>query len=66
MLLLLRGGGVLLALVGIVWIFQGTGYLRGSFMTSQPFWAWAGVVALALGVGLLYIGFRRKTTPPVQ
>ena len=51
-------GAILLA-VGIVWIFQGVGSLRGSFMTGDPAWAWIGVGAVALSVPLLIRGIRR-------
>jgi hypothetical protein len=30
--------GILLVLVGGVWIFQGIGVLKGSFMTGQALW----------------------------
>jgi hypothetical protein len=38
---------VVLALVGIVWLAQGLGYLAGSFMTGDRFWAFAGLALLA-------------------
>ena len=60
----LLAGGPLLPLTGIVWILQGTGRLGGSPMTDQLFWAWAGLVALIVGLGILYIGIRRKRRPP--
>lgn len=41
--------GAVLVIVGVVWIFQGIGDLRGSFMTGSPFWAWMGVLAAATG-----------------
>ncbi|TMF87376.1 MAG: hypothetical protein E6I08_10160 [Chloroflexi bacterium] len=46
--------GVLLALLGAVWIGQGLGYIKGSFMTGSAFWGWTGAVCLV--VGLLLIG----------
>jgi hypothetical protein len=51
--------GALLALMGLVWIGQGFGYIPGSFMTGQLFWAFAGLVSLLLGAALLYAGLRR-------
>jgi hypothetical protein len=51
-------GAILLA-VGIVWIFQGVGSLKGSFMTDDPAWMWIGVGAVALSVPLLVRGIRR-------
>lgn len=52
--------GVLLLLVGLVWVGQGLGYIKGSFMTGDLTWFWVGVgmivVGLVLGVG----GLRRR------
>ena len=56
----MRGGlvgiGLLLLLVGIVWILQGTNILPGSFMTGDPFWAMMGLLSAGLGGYLLYRG----------
>ncbi len=46
--------GVLLVLVGAVWIGQGLGLLPGSFMTGQLQWAIVGLVLLAIGLWLLW------------
>ena len=47
--------GVLLLLIGAVWIGQGLGYIPGSFMTGDIHWFWIGgamvVAGLALGAG---------------
>lgn len=51
--------GVLLALVGPVWILQGVGILPGSFMSSDPTWAVIGIVTVIIGAGLLYYANRR-------
>jgi hypothetical protein len=51
--------GVLLVAVGGVWIFQGIGVLKGSFMTGQAFWGWAGGVCVLLGLPILTRGLRR-------
>jgi hypothetical protein len=54
--------GVLLALVGLVWIGQGLGLLRGSsFMVDDLRWAIAGIVAAVIGV-LLVVSARRGST----
>ena len=55
--------GVLLALIGIVWILQGLNVLPGSFMTGQIQWAAYGAIALAIGCGLLYVGRRGVHKP---
>ena len=50
--------GIILALVGLVWIGQGSGLIVGSFMTGQATWLIIGVVVLAIGAYLLWSGFR--------
>ena len=47
--------GMLLLLVGLVWIGQGSGVLAGSAMSGSPFWAAAGVVLVIVA---LVIGSR--------
>ena len=52
--------GVLLVLVGLVWIGQGLGLLRGSsFMVDDTRWAIAGGVAVVVGTVLLVRARRR-------
>jgi hypothetical protein len=54
--------GILLALVGAVWIGQGLGLLRGSsFMVDDVRWAVIGAVLLAVGVLLIVAARRRRT-----
>jgi len=48
-----------LALVGIIWLGQGLGFIEGSFMTGSLFWAAMGVVLLA-GAVLLFLLERRR------
>ena len=52
------GGGLIV--LGVVWILQGMGFLKGSFMTGQAFWGWMGALALLLGVPVLLRGLRRS------
>ena len=47
----------LLLLVGLVWMGQGLGYVKGSFMTGQMLWFWIGL-ACVIGAGIL-AGVRR-------
>ncbi|HLB45433.1 MAG TPA: hypothetical protein VJL59_00275 [Anaerolineales bacterium] len=57
--------GVLLVLMGGVWILQGVGILPGSFMSGQIQWAFNGGVAALIGIGVLvFANRRRKNTPP--
>ena len=51
---------VIMVVVGGVWVFQGTGYLGGSFMTGQSQWTLIGAVTALIGATiLLWAGFRR-------
>ena len=52
--------GTALVVTGTVWILQGVGVLKGSFMTSQSFWGWMGGLAVLLGVPVLLRGLRRR------
>jgi hypothetical protein len=45
--------GLVLCVVGAVWIFQGVGVLHGSFMTGHSPYVVLGGVAVVLGVALL-------------
>ena len=50
--------GVLMCAVGVVWLGQGTGLIKGSFMTGEALWAVIGAVLLALGLALLGSAWR--------
>jgi len=58
--------GVLLCIVGVIWIGQGVGRIHGSFMTGQRFWAVLGTVCLIAGLVLLarMVGVRRRRSEP--
>ncbi|MET0627501.1 MAG: hypothetical protein ABW033_03480 [Acidimicrobiia bacterium] len=56
--------GVLLVLVGVVWVGQGVGIIEGSFMTGEAVWAVIGAVCLALGAMLLVTTLRASTREP--
>ena len=61
MRLALAIAGVVLILVGAVWIGQGTGYFlypSSSFMIGDSRWGYAGGVTLVLG--LLLLAFARR------
>jgi hypothetical protein len=50
----------LLLAVGLVWIAQGTGLLRGSsFMVGDPRWAIAGAMLVVVGLVALVSARRR-------
>ena len=52
-------------LVGLVWVGQGLGYIKGSFMTGDMKWFWIGVVTgvlgLVVGIGAVATARRRPT-----
>jgi len=52
--------GVLLALLGLVWIGQGVGFIKGSFMTGSGFWGTVGAVCLVAGLALIGGGLRLR------
>jgi hypothetical protein len=52
--------GVLLTLVGIVWILQGFNVLLGSMMSGHLIYALLGLVVAAVGIGLLLYANRRS------
>ena len=53
--------GVILILIGGVWILQGINVLPGSFMTGQMQWAMYGAIAVVVGVVLLVASRRLGT-----
>jgi hypothetical protein len=58
----LIGGGILVA-TGLVWIGQGTALIRSaSFMTGDPFWAWVGLAAVVVGIGLIAWSMRARSS----
>lgn len=50
--------GILLAVVGAVWFFQGIGLLPGSFMTGQTKWSVYGGIAFVAGVVIVVVSRR--------
>jgi hypothetical protein len=55
--------GIACCLIGAVWIGQGLGAIKGSFMTGQAIWAVIGAIAIVFGVALLR-GMRRSGGGP--
>ncbi len=58
--------GVLMVLLGTVWVLQGINVLPGSFMTGQIQWAVYGAICAVAGVALLLVCRRAGRTPPPQ
>lgn len=52
-------GGLILMLIGVVWIGQGLNLIKGSVMTGQPIYALLGLVLFLVG-GWLVWGFARS------
>jgi hypothetical protein len=52
--------GIVLMLIGCVWLLQGINILPGSFMTGQTKWAVYGAVLLLAGIGVLISAKRRR------
>jgi hypothetical protein len=53
--------GVLLIVVGGLWFGQGMGWVGGSVMTGQTFWAVVGPIVALVGVGLAVTGLRARS-----
>ena len=56
--------GIVLLLGGGVWILQGAGALRGSFMTGQSNWLWIGIGCAVAGGVTLLVTLRSTRRPP--
>jgi len=54
--------GALAVLVGGVWIGQGAGLIKGSFMTGSPAWLAIGLLCLVVGVFLIFLAVRRRSS----
>ncbi len=48
----MRLTGIILVLIGVLWILQGIGVVGGSFMTSRSEWLYIGIVTAAVGIAL--------------
>jgi hypothetical protein len=53
--------GVLLILVGGLWLLQGLNVLGGSAMSGSSLWAVVGPVVAVIGVVLIVVGLRRRS-----
>ena len=52
--------GGLAVLVGAVWIGQGAGLIKGSFMTGSRTWLAIGLLCLVVGLLVLFLTLRRR------
>jgi hypothetical protein len=53
--------GIVLIAVGGVWILQGAGFLKGSFMTGEGTWLWIGIATVI--VGFVVVRASRRARP---
>jgi uncharacterized membrane protein YccC len=56
-------GGVVLVLLGLVWIGQGTNLLPGSIMSGQLMWVIIGAVVALVGAWLVWSSARERVAP---
>jgi hypothetical protein len=56
--------GILVILIGIVWVLQGINLLGGSPMTGQSQWAVYGGIAIVIGLGLILTINRDRASKP--
>ena len=57
--------GVILLLIGLVWIGQGLNLIPGSFMTGNRRWFYTGLVIAVVGAVLIIFGRRNGPTARV-
>jgi hypothetical protein len=55
--------GIGLIVVGGLWILQGVGVVKGSFMTGEASWGWIGSACVLVGLAILARGLRRDRPP---
>jgi hypothetical protein len=51
-------GGMVIALAGALFTLQGLGFVGGSPMTDERFWAITGPIIAGFGVALVLVGLR--------
>jgi hypothetical protein len=51
---------VLMIVVGLLWTFQGLGYIKGSAMTGVEFWAVVGPALAGFGIALGIVAVRGR------
>ncbi|MEU4401738.1 hypothetical protein ACIQH6_15215 [Micromonospora orduensis] len=52
--------GLLAVVVGAVWTVQGLGYVGGSVMTDERFWAILGPIVALAGLVVIWFGLRSR------
>jgi len=52
--------GAIVAVMGVIFTFQGLGVIGGSAMTGSTLWAILGPIIALAGIVLVVVGLRRK------
>jgi hypothetical protein len=52
--------GIILVLLGGLWIAQGSNLMAGSAMSGQSMWMWIGIVVVIVGIVALIWTNRRR------
>ncbi len=52
--------GIILVLLGGLWILQGSNIIGGSVMSGQSQWLYVGIVLLIVGIVALWWTYRRR------
>jgi hypothetical protein len=55
--------GVIVALLGLVWLLQGASVLPGSVMSGSQFWEVAGAIVFIVGIVIVAVSVRHVGTP---
>ena len=53
--------GAIVAVMGVIFTFQGIGVIGGSAMTGSTLWAILGPIIALAGIVLVVVGLRRKS-----
>ena len=52
--------GIVLVLLGLLWVLQGSNVIGGSVMSGQSMWLWIGIVVAIVGLVVLVWGWLRR------
>jgi hypothetical protein len=52
--------GVIMDLLGTIWLLQGLTLLPGTFMRGNPTWIVIGALVDVVGIGLILLGLTRR------
>lgn len=52
--------GIVITLIGLLWVSQGAGLMPGSAMTGQSFWLVIGLVLVVVGSAIAVLSWRQQ------